>query len=140
VNISQLVARAGATAKAIRFYEAEGIVPAPKRAANGHRIYDDDDLCRLRLVVALRSIGIQLAESGRLAGLCRSGRCDAMTGELKTLTAQRRRAGAASRAELDHLDLDLASVERVLQSGESRATLCLGKEDAVAAVRLPVRS
>ena len=71
MNISELAAKTGVTAKAIRFYEAAGVLPTPRRAANGYREYTDDDLCRLRLVVTLRSIGIALAESGRLATLCR---------------------------------------------------------------------
>jgi DNA-binding transcriptional MerR regulator len=61
VIISELAAKTGITTKAIRFYEAEGVLPTPKRAANGYREYTDDDLCRLRLVVTLRSIGSDLA-------------------------------------------------------------------------------
>lgn len=138
MNISELAARTGVTAKAIRFYEAEGVLPAPRRAANGYREYTDDDLCRLRLVVTLRAIGIDLAESGRLATLCRSGRCEEMAGDLTVLIVERRREVAASRAELDHLDTELAAVERALRTGETRATLCIGKEESDAALRMPV--
>lgn len=141
MRVSDLAARVGVTAKAIRFYEAEGILPPPSRAANGYREYTDDDLCRVRLVVTLRSMGIGLTESGRLGALCRSGRCEEMAGDLVLLVEGRRRAVAASRAELDHLDAELAAVERALRTGASISTLCSGKEETNAsAMRLPVRT
>ncbi|MEZ4595608.1 MAG: MerR family transcriptional regulator [Chloroflexota bacterium] len=88
-----------------------------RRASNGYREYTEDDLCRLRLVVALRGLGLELSESGRLAALCRDGECDAMEGQLLERVAQRREAVAAARAELDRLDRELQAVEEALRRG-----------------------
>jgi DNA-binding transcriptional MerR regulator len=129
MNISELARRAGTTPKAVRFYEAEGFMPPAARATNGYREYDEADLCRLRLVVALRSLGLSLPDSGRLADLCcTEGRCDDMQAELLPLVRERRATVAATRNELAHLDAELASLESALTSGSPRAGSCIGKE------------
>lgn len=128
MKVSELALRAGTTAKTIRFYEAEGILPAPTRRENRYRDYGEEDLCRVRLVVALRGLGLELTESGRLAELCATGRCDEMAGDLAVRIAERREAVATAMAELVHLDAELAAIERSLATGEPQTTLCLGKE------------
>jgi DNA-binding transcriptional MerR regulator len=129
MRVSELAGRVGTTAKTIRFYEAEGVLPAPPRRENGYRDYDEADVCRTRLVIALRALGLELSEAGRLAELCVTGRCDTMLDDLGTRVAERRRAVAAARAELAHVDAELASVERMLATGQPHPTLCLGKEE-----------
>jgi len=129
MRVSELAAKAGTTAKAIRFYEAEGVLPPPVRAQNRYRDYGEADLCRVRIVLALRGLGLDLAESGRLAELCATGRCDVMEADLAVRVAERRAAVSTAMAELAHLDVELASVEQALAAGEPHSTLCLGKED-----------
>ncbi|HET6381120.1 MAG TPA: MerR family transcriptional regulator [candidate division Zixibacteria bacterium] len=129
MKVSELARLAGTTPKTIRFYEAEGILPAPPRRQNGYRDYDDVDACRARLVVALRGLGIELSEAGRLAELCATGACDAMSGDLVGLVAERRRAIAAAMEELAHLDTELASVQRMLANGEPVPTLCSTRKE-----------
>lgn len=51
----------GITPKALRTYEAYEIV-VPKRAANGYRTYDEEDLLRLREVMLLKEMGFTLRE------------------------------------------------------------------------------
>jgi MerR family transcriptional regulator, copper efflux regulator len=129
MRVSQLAQRAGVTPTAVRFYEAEGILPVPSRADNGYRDYGEADVCRLRIVVALRGLGLDLAESGRLAGMCSSGECEGMAGELTARLAERRREVSVARAELDHLDKELAALDGALVSGQPMELLCPGKED-----------
>ena len=123
---SELPARAGTTAKTLRFYEAEGVLPAPSRHENGYRAYDEEDLCRLRLVLALRGLGLNLAESGRLAELCSTGRCEEMASDLAARISERRRSVAAALAEMHHLDQELAQLERTHATGQPQTTFCLG--------------
>lgn len=125
MRVSELAQLAGVTAKAVRFYESEGILPPAPRADNGYREYAEADLCRLRIVVALRSLGLALGDSGRLAALCTDGRCDEMGTELTERLADRRREVAATRAELDHLDAELMHLQEALASNEPVAGLCL---------------
>src|SRR5262245_3400713 len=124
MKVSELAEMAGTTPKTIRFYEAEGILPAPLRKENRYRDYSDEDVCRVRVVVALRGLGLELAESGRLADLCATGHCDVMAEDLIVRVAERRRAVAAAMAELVHLDGELAAVERTLAGEPPRSTLC----------------
>ena len=128
MKVSELADRAGTTAKTIRFYEAEGILPPPMRSANGYRDYAEVDVCRTRVLVGLRNLGLDLPEAGRLATLCATGHCDDMSGGLAARIPERRRAIAAAMAELAHVDAELAAIERTLASGEPSPTLCLGKE------------
>jgi DNA-binding transcriptional MerR regulator len=129
MKVSELAELAGTTAKAIRFYEAEGILPPPPRADNGYRTYGDDDVCRTRVLVTLRNLGLDLPEAGQLAQLCASGQCDDMSGRLAARIPERRRAVAVAMAELAHLDAELAALERALVSDQPEATCCIGKED-----------
>ena len=129
MKVSDLAQRAGVTSSAIRFYETQGILPEPSRAENGYRQYDDIDLCRVRVLVALRGLGLDLPESGRLAAMCAADNCKGMADQLTGRLADRRREVAAARVELDYLDAELAALERALTSGQPSNALCSGKED-----------
>ena len=69
--IGELARRAGITTKAVRFYESQGLLPAPERAANGYRAYSPADVERLRLLVVLRSLDLPLERAAQLAVLLR---------------------------------------------------------------------
>ena len=90
MKVSDLARRAGIAASAVRFYEAEGILPGPPRSENRYRRYTEADLCRLRMVVALRKLGLGLQDSGRLATQCCGGECDETAVELAGLIEERR--------------------------------------------------
>ena len=124
MNVSELARRAGVSAKAVRFYESAGAIPAAARAANGYRSYTEDDLCQLRLVVSLRGMGLPLVDSGRLASLCVADKCDVMATELLELVRERRVAVAAQRRELDHLERELKAVESALRGESPKLNLC----------------
>lgn len=131
MKVSELARRAGVAASAIRFYEAEGLLPPPKRAPSGYRDYEEVDLCRLRVLVSLRSLGLDLREAGRLAGICSAGRCDEMAEDLLPRIVARRQEIAQTRAELDHLDARLGDLESKLRDGatslglsEAEGVLC----------------
>lgn len=117
MNVSQLAKQAGIAPSAIRFYEASGVLPAPGRASSGYRVYGDEDLCRVRVLVSLRSLGLDLHEAGKLADQCSSGHCDDMAENLLPQVVARREAVARAIAELDHLDARLATLESSLRDG-----------------------
>ena len=50
--IGQVAKRSGASRKALRLYEAAGILPAPRRTAAGYRVYGEADLRRLQFIRA----------------------------------------------------------------------------------------
>ena len=116
MKVSELARQAGVAASAVRFYEAEGVLPAPRRTDAGYRQYDDTDLCRLRMLVSLRSLGLELPEAGRLAGMCAEGRCDDMAVDLLPRITARRAEVALARAELDHLDAELRHLQQSIEA------------------------
>lgn len=129
MKVSELARRAGVSSTAIRFYEARGVLPAPSRAANGYRDYDERDLQRVRMFHTLRSLGLSLAESARLAEMCADGACEEMDGELLPQLGRRREEIAAARAELDHLDTQLAGLEDAIRAGRFREQSCCEHEE-----------
>jgi DNA-binding transcriptional MerR regulator len=86
----EIAREVGIAPSAIRFYERKGIMRRARRHANGYREYTDEDLCRLRIVVSLRQLGLDLPVAGRLASLCQRGRCDAMARDLLPLVSTQR--------------------------------------------------
>jgi len=101
MRISELARRAGVTPSAVRWYEQEGVLPAPDREDNGYRDYAEADLARLRLVVSLRRLGLGPEDAGRLARLClERGAVDL---DLAPLIASQREAITRQRDDLDRL-------------------------------------
>jgi MerR family copper efflux transcriptional regulator len=145
MNVSEVARRAGIAPTAVRFYERRGVLPAAARRENGYREYTDDDLCRLQLVVSLRSLGLDVTTAGALAKRCLDGQCDLMAKDLAPLVSAQRAAVARSQAELAELDRHLAALEVSLASGEPDPNLCLeegGETDDELRMRpgLPVRA
>jgi len=62
MRIGELAERAGISAKAIRYYEQIGILPAPARTTSGYRAYDATVLGRLGFVRAAQALGLTLGE------------------------------------------------------------------------------
>ena len=112
MRIADLARRAGVAASAVRWYEQDGVLPAPPRQENGYRNYGDADLARLRLVVALRRLGLGPEDAGRLARLCLDhGEIDS---DLAPLLAEQRAAIARQRADLDRLEGELIDLEMTI--------------------------
>jgi len=144
MNVSEVARKVGIAPTAVRFYERRGVLPVAARRENGYREYTDDDLCRLQLVVSLRSLGLDVATAGRLASHCLAGQCDVMARDIAPLVSAQRAAVARSQADLAELDRQLAALEVSLAAGEPDPNLCLeegGERNDELRVRtgLPVR-
>ena len=61
LTIGEVVARSGATASALRFYEAKGLI-APRRTDGNQRRYERAVLRRIAVIRAGRAAGIPLAQ------------------------------------------------------------------------------
>ena len=62
LKIGQLAGLAGCTVKAVRFYEAQGLLPPPARSPSGYRLYTERDLKRLEFIQRAKLIGLPLAK------------------------------------------------------------------------------
>jgi DNA-binding transcriptional MerR regulator len=65
LDISEVCRRTGLTSRALRFYEARGLV-APLRTYSGRRLYGPGELERIHVIVALKRAGLTLSQIGRL--------------------------------------------------------------------------
>jgi DNA-binding transcriptional MerR regulator len=67
LNPAEAARQLGVSAKALRLYEQHGLV-APDRTAAGWRAYGPEAMARAAEIVALRALGLSLAQVGRVLG------------------------------------------------------------------------
>ena len=116
MKVSELARRAGIAPSAVRFYEEMGVLPFAPRRSNGYREYGAEQLARLRLVVALRRLGLAPVDAGRFAALCMErGEVDV---DLAPVIAGQRTAIDRQRADLDRLDSELTDLELTIAAAD----------------------
>jgi arsenate reductase len=113
MHVKAAARAAGISPSGLRWYEAKGILPPAPRGDNGYRTYTAQDVSLLRLVVALRRLGLSAAEAGRLARLALDG---GPSGDLPAALQRQRETIARQRAELDWLDGGLRDLEATLRA------------------------
>lgn len=62
MKIGELATATGTPVETIRFYEREGLLPAPARSSGNYRIYGDDHVGRLAFIRHCRSLDMALDE------------------------------------------------------------------------------
>jgi MerR family copper efflux transcriptional regulator len=105
-RISEVAARTGFSASAIRFYEDAGLL-APARSPSGYRIYDDHAIERLRFIGRGKGLGLSLDEIGELFPAWDGGSCADVAGRLGAQVADKVAATRARIAELTEFAADL---------------------------------
>jgi MerR family transcriptional regulator, mercuric resistance operon regulatory protein len=65
----ELAEQSGCNIETVRFYEKQGLLPAPPRTAGGHRNYAPEHLKRLTFIRRSRELGFTLDEVRGLLGL-----------------------------------------------------------------------
>jgi Cu(I)-responsive transcriptional regulator len=69
MNIGQVAAATGVSAKMIRHYEEIGLTKAPGRTGSNYRTYSENDLHVLRFIRHARTLGFGMADIKQLLGL-----------------------------------------------------------------------
>jgi DNA-binding transcriptional MerR regulator len=129
LRIQEVAADTGLTPRAIRYYEELGLLAPAARSEGAYRLYDGDDLERLRFIRGLRDdAGFSLAEIGRLLEdeQARARNRDRFR---SSRNAEERRAIVAD--ALDRVDRQVATLRRkierleamVAEAGDRRAHL-----------------
>jgi DNA-binding transcriptional MerR regulator len=72
MRIGELARLAGTSTRSLRYYEEQGLLPA-RRAANGHREYDENDLRLVQEIRSLLEIGFALEETRPFVECLRAG-------------------------------------------------------------------
>ena len=111
LTIGRVSKRTGLPAKTIRFYEDEGLISPPRRAANGYRLYRENDVLRLQIVRSIRLLGLDLPSIKTLLDHALSVDC-ATFGEELIGTLERQRSEVERRImDLTQLRDDLSAIE-----------------------------
>lgn len=142
MTIGALARAAGVPVDTVRYYLKRALLPDPQRARGAVRRFDEDDLTRLRFVLAAKSLGFTLREIKDLLSLTLDDDaegCDALCARAGAKAKEIDRRIAALRAARN-------SLQRIITTCESRASragcsiadeLCAG---ARAAPRAPKQS
>ena len=104
MQIQELAHRTGVSAKAIRYYESIGLLPAPKRRPNGYREYGEVDLDRVKLVAGARNLDFSLGDIEEILALRdrREAPCRVVLGMLEEKAGEiRQRIKQLQRLEVD---------------------------------------
>jgi MerR family copper efflux transcriptional regulator len=117
ITIGQLAKRAGVNIDTVRYYERNGLLPAPVRRASGYREYGATDVDRLMFIRRAKELGFSLAEIG----------------ELLSLTAARDSdmRGVKRKAEerLEQVEFKIKELQRVRRGLKALIAACPGHGD-----------
>lgn len=114
MKIGEFARRAGVAIDTVRYYERQGLLPAPARQLSGYRSYQPDDVTRLRFVRRAKTLGFTLEEIRELLAL--SGRRDDDMGSLK----------AAAALKLADVEGKLAELTRIRDGLQTLVEACPG--------------
>ncbi|MCA8936481.1 MAG: MerR family transcriptional regulator [Planctomycetes bacterium] len=69
MRAGELTKRAGVNFETLRYYESVGVLPEPRRASNGYRVYDERHLELLEFVQSARELGFTLEQVAQMTAL-----------------------------------------------------------------------
>jgi DNA-binding transcriptional MerR regulator len=117
LDIRDVARRTGLTSRALRFYEARGLLK-PLRTYSGRRLYGRGELERIQQILALKRAGLSLAQIGKLTGRGALDLGELIDAQLRTIEERK--------AELDEAKALLLTVKSRIDRGEpvDTATFC----------------
>jgi len=124
LDIAEVARLTGLTSRALRFYEARGLV-TPLRTSSGRRHYGPAELERLHQIMTMKSAGLTLAQIQKLASGRRLDLRALVAAQLEVLE-EREREIAGSRALLETIlsridrsePIDVATFCSLIRNGE----------------------
>lgn len=122
MRIGELAERAGVASHTIRYYEEQGVLPAPARTASGYREYDPAALEDLAFIRKAQVLGLRLQQIAEVMEIASGGRppCE----HVRTLLAHRLQEVQGRLTELRDLERTLREALRRLDAGGRRAEGC----------------
>ncbi|MEU4360396.1 MerR family transcriptional regulator [Promicromonospora sp. NPDC023987] len=88
LKIGELAERSGVPASTLRYYEAEGLLPAT-RAGNGYRLYGQQALDRLAFITQAKHLDLPLTDIRELATVWESESCHSVRSTYRPMLAER---------------------------------------------------
>jgi MerR family gold-responsive transcriptional activator of gol and ges genes len=114
MNIGEAAAASGVSAKMIRYYEQNGLIPHASRTESGYRIYSAQDVHMLRFVRRARDLGFSVDAIGGLLSLWRDR--SRQSADVKRLAL----------AHVESLRLKINEMEGMANTLEDLAANCSG--------------
>jgi len=114
MNIGQAAEASGVSAKAIRYYEASGLIASADRSEGGYRVYGEADIRTLRFIRRARDLGFSIERIRRLLDLWHD---------------KERASADVKRLALDHvgeIDAKIAALVAMRDAVEELAAACDG--------------
>ena len=105
MNISEASRGSGVSAKAIRYYESINLITPARRAGNGYRDFNGDDVHMLRFIARARGLGFSVLEVADLLALYK---------DKSRASAQVRGLAEKAIARMDEKITELQSISMVL--------------------------
>lgn len=105
LSIGEVARRTGIPIETLRFYDRSGLLGDLPRTAGGHRVFDDNTLGLLDVVVRLRRTGMPIEDVRAFVELVRADR--GIASRIELLSSHRKRV----LDRLDQLGKDLAVIE-----------------------------
>ncbi len=142
LRIQQVADETGLTPRAIRYYEELGLLAPAGRSDGAYRLYDAEDLERLRFIRGLRDdAGFSLAEIGRLLEEETARERNRARFRTTTDPLERRRIVTEALATVDRqvatLRIKIARLEAMVAEAEDRRSHLAGHLEDIDAGREP---
>lgn len=123
MRISQLAARSGVPVSTLRYYEAEGLLPAT-RADNGYRVYGEAAVDRLAFISQAKSLSLPLTEIRELVLARDAEPCRAVRTRYRPMLDQHAAQIQARIDQLRALQSTITEAQRHLSELPDRETPC----------------
>ena len=107
--------RADVNVETVRFYERQGLLPAPPRAPSGYRQYDEEHVQRIRFIKRAQSLGFTLREIADLLAL--KVEPGGKSRDVKALAAQK----------IAEIDVKIHDLTRIKSTLETLHAACNGE-------------
>lgn len=115
LTIGKVARLTGAGVETIRFYEREGLIPAPPRRASGYRQYPPATIDRIRFIKKSKDLGFTLAEIKELLDLSIGPKTTCADVKRKTL------------GKIKEADAKITDLKRIRQALVRLTDQCRGK-------------
>ncbi|OOF56445.1 MerR family transcriptional regulator [Rodentibacter caecimuris] len=134
MKIGQLAKALNCTVETIRFYEKQGLLPAPQRTNGNFRQYNEDHLQRLSFICNCRSLNLSLNEIKTLISL--ENQTEQRTEEMNKLLDSHIKDIAKRIHELAHLRMKLIKLKEKSVANHEDPIKLLLQHSGVRFVRL----
>lgn len=122
-KIGELSKLAGCSIETLRYYEKEGLLPAPPRGANGYRYYPADSRARVRFILHAKQLGFTLGDIRELLSI-QVAKDTSTCGDVKAIAQQKLQTIQEKISELETMYRALEKVAQACDGSENSAHHC----------------